>query len=205
MSTTDQGVQLAAAVRQLLEAMGLDPADKELRDTPKRVAALWRNEFLSGYQLDPKEILSEPVVGEEDPDAVFVTDLTFHSMCPHHLLPVRGKAHVAYIPDGKLLGFGKIARLVACFTQRFTLQERATGQIVRALVEHLPARGAGCVLEGEHLCLAIPGDKHEASRVVTSAFAGELRERADLKARLLAAAGCPSTPAPPCPGHGEPP
>jgi GTP cyclohydrolase I len=168
--------------------MGLDPeGDKELTKTPQRVAEMWSHEFLSGYEMDPAVILAEPVLGEADPDAVFVTDLSFHSMCPHHLMPVRGKAHVAYQPDGKLLGFGKIGQLVACFTQRFTLQERATHQIAQALLEHLPARGAGCVLEAEHLCLAIPGDKHESSRVVTSAFVGDFRERSDLRNRLMAA------------------
>ena len=180
--------ELEGAVERLLRAMGLDPdSDKELRDTPRRVAELLTTEFLAGYKMDPAEILARPVVGEPDPDAVFVTDLSFHSMCPHHLMPVRGKAHVAYIPDGRLLGFGKVARLVACFTQRFTLQERATHQIAQALVDHLPARGAGCVLEAEHLCLAIPGDKHASSRVLTSAFVGELQERPDLRGRLMAA------------------
>lgn len=180
--------ELVSAVARLLRAMGLNPdTDKEMAKTPQRVAEMWGREFLSGYDMDPAAILDEPVVGEADPDAVFVTDLSFHSMCPHHLMPVRGKAHVAYQPDGRLLGFGKIAQLVACYTHRFTLQERATHQIAQALVAHLPARGAGCVLEAEHLCLAIPGDKHESSRVVTSAFVGDFRERADLRNRLMAA------------------
>jgi GTP cyclohydrolase I len=120
---------------------------------------------------------------------VIVTDLTFHSMCPHHLMPSRGKAHVAYIPDGRIVGFGRVARLVACYTQRLILQERATHHIANALMTYLPARGAGCVMEAEHLCLAIPGDRHRGSRVLTSAFVGELGEREDLRSRLLAAAG----------------
>jgi GTP cyclohydrolase IA len=179
------------ALHELFASMGLDPESKDLRETPRRVAELWRREFLAGYRRDPREILSSPVLDESNPDAVFIEGLSFHSMCPHHLLPSRGKAHVAYIPDGKLLGFGRIAELVACFTQRFTLQERATAQIAQALMEHLPARGAGCVMEAEHLCLSIPGDKHESSRVLTSAFVGEFRERSDLRGRLMAAAGRP--------------
>jgi GTP cyclohydrolase I len=180
---------LADAVAALLRAAGLEPRPAtDFEETPRRVAELWRREFLAGYELDAATILAEPVVGESNPDAVVLTDLSFHSMCPHHLLPYRGKAHVAYIPDGRLLGFNRVAQLVACFTQRFTLQERATHQIAQALVDHLPARGAGCVMEAEQLCLAIPGDRHQASRVLTSAFVGELADRADLRARLLAAA-----------------
>jgi len=185
MSQTDP---IEAAVLQLIAATGLDPDDDGLVETPQRVAALWRTEFLAGYSMDPREILAEHVLDEERLDSVLVTDLSFHSMCPHHLLPVRGRAHVAYIPEGRLLGLGKIARLVSCFTLRLTLQERATAAIAEALLEHLPARGAGCVLEAEHLCLALPGDRHSASRVLTSAFVGEMRERPDLRSRLLAAA-----------------
>ena len=109
-------------------------------------------------------------------------------MCPHHLLPYRGVAHVAYLPAGKLVGFGRLAELVECFTKRLTLQERATHQIADALCRHLGARGAGCVIEAEQLCLALPDERHDQSGVVTSAFVGEMRERPDLKARLLDAA-----------------
>jgi GTP cyclohydrolase I len=179
---------LRAAIEALLRASGLDVTDDELRDTPARVARLWQAEFLAGYAMDPAVILGEPVTGEADPDVVVVGGLRFHGMCPHHLLPYRGVAHVAYIPRGKLVGFGRLAELVQCFTSRLTLQERATHQIAEALVRHLGAAGAGCVIEAEHMCLAIPGEKHDQSGVVTSAFVGEMRERPDLKARLLEAA-----------------
>jgi GTP cyclohydrolase I len=180
---------LQAAVSALLRASGLDPAaNADLTETPARVASLWTTEFLSGYAMDPAAILSEPVVGEADPDVVVVGGLRFHSMCPHHLLPYRGVAHVAYIPNGKLVGFGRLAELVDCFLRRLTLQERATHQIADSLCTHLGARGAGCVIEAEQMCLAIPGEKHDQSGVVTSAFVGDMRERPDLKARLLAAA-----------------
>ncbi len=138
--------------------------------------------------MDPAAILGDPVIGEADPDVVVVGGLRFHAMCPHHLLPYRGVAHVAYLPRGKLVGFGRLAELVDCFTKRLTLQERATHQIADALCRHLGARGAGCVIEAEQLCLALPGEKHDQSGVVTSAFVGEMRERPDLKARLLEAA-----------------
>jgi GTP cyclohydrolase I len=179
------------AVARLLRACGLDPGQGDFDGTAARVARTWRQEFLAGYRLDPARILGDPVTGEPDPDAVVVTGLAFHAMCPHHLLPYRGRAHVLYLPDTRLIGFGRIAELVDCFTKRLTLQERATHQIAQALVDHLGARGAACVLEAEHLCLIVPREQHGGSRVVTSTFLGDVRERADLKARLMAAAGMP--------------
>jgi GTP cyclohydrolase I len=180
---------LRAAIDALLRASGLDPdGDSDLRQTPERVARLWQTEFLAGYDMDPLEILGEPVVGEADPDVVVVGGLRFHSMCPHHLVPYRGVAHVAYLPHGKLVGFGQLSDLVDCFTRRLTLQERATHQIAEALWRGVGALGAGCVLEAEQLCLALPGERHDRSGVVTSAFVGEMQARPDLKARLLDAA-----------------
>jgi GTP cyclohydrolase I len=180
---------LRAAVEALLRAAGRDPGgDPDFAETPRRVAELWQREFLAGYAMDPATILGDPVVGEADPDVVVVGGLRFHSMCPHHLLPYRGVAHVAYLPRGRLVGFGRLAELVDCFTKRLTLQERATHQIADALCRHLGAGGAGCVIEAEQLCLALPDEKHDQSGVVTSAFVGEMRERPDLKARLLDAA-----------------
>jgi len=182
-------VALRAAVEALLRAAGRDvDKDPDLARTPERVAGVWQREFLAGYDMDPAQILGEPVLGEADPDVVVVGGLRFHAMCPHHLLPYRGVAHVAYLPAGKLVGFGRLADLVECFTKRLTLQERATHQIAEALWHGLGARGAGCVIEAEQLCLALPGERHDQSGVVTSAFVGEMRERPDLKARLLAAA-----------------
>lgn len=180
---------LRQAIDALLRASGLEPAtDPDLKQTADRVCRLWQQEFLAGYAMDPAQILGDPVVGEADPDVVVVGGLRFHSMCPHHLLPFRGIAHVAYIPRGKLVGFGRLADLVECFTKRLTLQERATHQIADAMWRGLGAAGAGCVIEAEQLCLAIPGERHDGSGVVTSAFVGEMRERPDLKARLLDAA-----------------
>jgi GTP cyclohydrolase IA len=194
-SEADVDQALRRAVTDLLRAAGRDPAtDSDLTQTAERVARLWRTEFLAGYDMDPAEILGEPVLGEEDPDVVVVGGLRFHSLCPHHLVPFRGVAHVAYLPQGKLVGFGRLADLVDCFTKRLTLQERATHQIAEALCQNLGARGAGCVIEAQQLCLAIPGEKHDQSGVVTSSFVGEMRERPDLKARLLEAAAVGARP-----------
>jgi GTP cyclohydrolase I len=179
---------IANAIAALLRAAGHDPSSEaDVRQTPERVAKLWMEEFLAGYAMDPAKILGEPVVGEADPDVVLVAGLRFHSMCPHHLVPFRGVAHLAYLPAGKLAGFGRLADLVECFTKRLTLQERATHDIADALWQGLGAHGAGCVLEAEQLCLALPGERHDGSFVVTSAFVGDMAERPDLKARLFAA------------------
>ncbi len=179
---------IAAAVAALLRAAGQDPSrDADLQQTPERVANLWMEEFLSGYAMDPNRILAEPVLGERNPDVVIVSGLRFHAMCPHHLLPFRGVAHLAYLPAGKLAGFGRLADLVECFTKRLTLQERATHQIADAIWRGLGARGAGCVMEAEQACLGLPGERHDRSLVVTAAFVGEMEGRADLKARLYAA------------------
>ena len=183
---------IATAIAALLRAAGHDPSSEaDVGPTPARVAKLWMEEFLAGYAMDPAEILGEPVLGEANPDVVVVSGLRFHSMCPHHLVPYRGVAHLAYIPAGKLAGFGRLAALVECFTKRLTLQERSTHAIAGALWRGLGAAGAGCVLEAEHLCLALPDERHDQSFVVTSAFVGDMATRPDLKARLLAASRGP--------------
>lgn len=177
--------QMVHALREFLTACGLDLSHPDFSETPQRVSTLWMNEFLAGYEMDPQTILADPVVGEPDPEIIVIRDLAFHSMCPHHLLPYRGRAYVAYQPNGRLVGFGRIAKLVECFTKRLTLQERATHQIAQALLEHLPADGAACILHAEQLCLALPGARHEETNVVTTAFLGSLKGRHDLHAQLI--------------------
>lgn len=179
---------LQAAVEAFLAATGHPLDDPELADTPRRVAELWKKEFLSGYELEADVILGPPHVPAERSNAIFITNIAFHGMCPHHLMPVFGKAHLAYLPGEFITGFGRLAQLVACCTQRLVLQERAGEAIAQALMQHLGARGAGCVLDGKHLCLGIPGDRHIGNQVVTASFLGEMEGREDLQARLLAAA-----------------
>ena len=175
---------IGAAVSQFLTACDLDPAHKDLVGTPDRVSRLWREQFLSGYAMDPATILGDPVVGEAQTELVVVRSLPFQGMCPHHLLPYIGKATVAYLPGDKLVGFSRLGELVECFTRRLTLQERACNDIVDALMEHLGARGAGCVMSGDHTCLRIPGRRHDAS-VVTASYRGEMQGRPELADRLM--------------------
>lgn len=177
---------IAAAVKAFLEACGRDPSHADLVRTPERVAALWREHFLAGYAMDPAEILGDPVLGEGETELVIVRNLPFHGMCPHHLLPYLGRATVAYLPADRLVGFGRLGDLVTCFTRRLTLQERAANDVADALMQHLGAQGAACVMVGRHACLAVPGDKQDAE-VVTASFRGKLRDRPDLRDRLLPA------------------
>lgn len=176
---------LQEAVAALLEACELDRFHKDLTDTPARVAKTWAEQFLCGYQMRPSQILSGVVRGEGDTELVVVRDLPFHGMCPHHLMPYTGMATLAYLPSETLVGFGRLAELVRCFTARLTLQERACNEIVDALMLHLGARGAGCVMQGEHMCLRIADNRHAAS-VVTASFRGELKTRPGLQDRLMA-------------------
>lgn len=176
--------RLVDAVRELLLACDLDLSHKDLTSTPTRVARLWATSFLSGYAMDPAAILGDPVLGEAQTEVVVIRDLPYHGMCPHHLLPYTGKATVAYLPRDKLVGFGRLGELVRCYTQRLTLQERACNDIVDALMTHLDARGAGCVMVGAHTCLRIPEDKHDAT-VVTSSFRGDMKGRPELQDRLM--------------------
>jgi GTP cyclohydrolase IA len=171
-----------AAITSLLGACGQDLGHKDLVDTPARVARLWREQLLAGEHMDPAAILGDPVLGE-GPTSLVIRDLPYHGMCPHHLLPYVGRATVAYLPGTQLVGFGRLGDLVNCFTRRLTLQERACNDIVDALMAHLDAQGAGCVMVGEHMCLRIPDNRHRA-QVVTASFRGELRQRTELQDRL---------------------
>ncbi len=172
------------AVRDLLAACGLSLEHRDLVGTPRRVAKLWEELVLSGYDRDPAQILGELVEGEGDTELVVIRDLPCHGMCPHHLMPWTGRATVAYLPRSKLVGFGRLNDLVHCFTRRLTLQERASNDIADALMEHLDARGAACVIVGAHNCLNVPDDKHD-TRVVTASYRGELKTRPDLQQQLV--------------------
>lgn len=160
------------AIADLLGACGLDAAGPHMGRTPQRVRELWQRRLLGGYDLDPAEALGE---GFADPrgDMVVVRGIAVHGVCPHHLVPFRGLAHVAYLPGGRLHGFGRIARLVDAIGHRFTYQEWMTRDIAEALMQHGKARGAACVVEAEQLCLLLGEDRRGDERVITQAFTGE--------------------------------
>lgn len=168
----------AAAVRELLAAIGEDPDRDGLLDTPERVARAWE-ELGAGYDVDVEEVLGTTFDIDHD-ELVLVKDIRLVSTCEHHLLPFTGVAHVGYIPsaDGKVTGLSKLARLVEMYGRRLQVQERLTTQIAEALITHLGARGVIVVIEAEHTCMTMRGVRKPGSRTVTSAVRGQLRDPA---------------------------
>ena len=160
-----------AAVESLLRACGVSPESVHTGRTARRVRELWERRLLGGYAIDPAEALGE---GFEDlrEDMVVIRGIAVHGVCPHHLVPFRGVAHVAYIPGGRLHGFGRIARMVDAIGHRFTYQEWMTRDIAEALVTHGMAKGAACVIDAEQLCLLLGEDRRGDERVRTQAFSG---------------------------------
>lgn len=168
----------AAAVRELLLAIGEDPERDGLRETPERVARAW-GELLAGHGTDASGVLGKTFDIAHD-ELVLVKDIELVSTCEHHLLPFTGVAHVGYIPseNGRVTGLSKLARLVDLFARRLQVQERLTTEIADALVEHLDARGVIVVVEAEHTCMTMRGVRKPGSRTVTSAVRGLLRHPA---------------------------
>ena len=170
--------RIAAAVREILEAIGEDPNRDGLVDTPNRVAKAYA-EFFAGLHQSAAAHLSTTFDIEHD-EMVLVKDIPFYSTCEHHLVPFYGSAHIGYIPGkgGKVTGLSKLARLVEVYARRPQVQERLTTQIVDSLVEHLNPAGAIVVIECEHMCMSMRGVQKPGAKTVTSAVRGQLRETA---------------------------
>ena len=180
-------------MERLLRALPLPEAERrradlDLRGTPARVAAAWIEELVDGYRADPARILAEsmPSGGR---DLVAVTGIDFHSVCPHHLLPSRGVAHVAYVPGDRIAGFGQIVQLVDALAHRFVLQEDLARGVADALVRHLGARGAACILDAEQLCMTVRGGRRPHARAHADAFLGVMRKDEALQRRFLRLVG----------------
>ncbi|HLE16495.1 MAG TPA: GTP cyclohydrolase I FolE [Anaerolineales bacterium] len=166
--------QIASAVRQILTAVGEDASRQGLRRTPERVAQMY-GELLAGYRTDPIDLVNEAIFDVTYDEMVVVRDIEYYSLCEHHLLPFTGRAHVAYIPKGKVIGLSKIPRIVDLFARRLQMQERMTRQIADFVAELLDPHGVAVVVEGFHMCAMMRGvQKHEA-RMTTSAMLGAFR------------------------------
>lgn len=173
------------AVREILVATGEDPEREGLRDTPLRVAKMYE-ELFSGLNEDPRDHLQTQFSDDQHEDVVIVKDISFYSMCEHHLIPFFGKAHIAYVPaDGRLTGLSKIARVVHSIARRPQLQERLNSQIVDAIWEVLQPKSVLAKVEAEHLCMAMRGVRTTRSSTVTMVAKGEYQTNPALRAEAL--------------------
>jgi len=171
---------LEVLVEKMLEAIGEDPKREGILQTPRRVASSM--EFLtSGYKEDVDAVLNGAVFNERYSEMVIVKDIDFYSLCEHHMLPFFGRAHVAYIPNGKILGLSKIPRIVEVFSRRLQVQERLTQQIAETLFRALNPDGVGIVIEARHMCMMMRGVQKQNSSATTSAMLGVFRD--DVKTR----------------------
>jgi len=177
------GERVESAVRELLEAVGEDPARDGLQGTPGRVARMYA-EVLAGASVDPARHLAVSFA-EDHHEMVLVKDIPFESLCEHHLLPFTGKAHVAYVPNGRIVGLSKIARVVEEFARRLQVQERLTSQVADTLWERLAPEGVGVVLEATHTCMTMRGIRKPGSVMVTSAVRGTFKTRSETRAEFM--------------------
>jgi len=175
---------IESSITQILNSVGEDPERQGLRNTPYRVARMY-GELLAGYRVDPIEIVNDAVFDVNYDEMVLVRDIEFYSLCEHHLLPFLGRAHVAYLPKGKVLGLSKIPRLVDMFAMRLQVQERMTRQIAEFLDELLHPIGVAVVIEGLHLCTAMRGVKKHDARMTTSAMLGYFRKNIATRQEFL--------------------
>jgi GTP cyclohydrolase I len=177
--------EVEAAVTTLLKWIGEDPGREGLLDTPMRVAKAYR-EMFSGYGRDPADELGrtfEEVAGFDD--LVLIKDISFHSHCEHHMVPIIGKAHIGYLPDGKVVGLSKIARVVEIFAQRLQTQESMTAQIASSIQDVLNPRGVAVIIEAEHMCMAMRGIRMRGSTTLTSTFTGAFRDSPEEQVRFM--------------------
>ena len=176
---------VARGVTSILEAIGDEVDPQGTADTPRRVARMY-DELLSGYTIDPRELLNGALFDVEYDEMVVVTNIDFYSLCEHHLLPFHGKAHVGYLPHKKVVGLSKIPRLVDMFARRLQVQERMTQQVATFMDELINPQGVGVVVEGSHLCTAMRGVQKAEAKMVTSAVKGVFRTNSSTREEFMA-------------------
>jgi GTP cyclohydrolase I len=176
--------EIEHSVEKILEAVGEDPEREGLLRTPHRVAKAY-GELLSGYRTDPEKLVNGAIFGVEYDDMVIVRDIEYYSLCEHHMLPFLGRAHVAYIPNEKVIGLSKIPRIVDMFARRLQIQERLTRQIADFINEILEPKGVAVVMDGVHMCSMMRGVKKHESSMTTSAMLGCFRESAKTRREFM--------------------
>ena len=174
--------------KQLLEEIGEDPSREGLLKTPSRVSKAW-SFFSRGYNQDLDKIINNAVFNEDATDMVVVRDVEFFSLCEHHLIPFFGRAHVAYLPNGKVIGLSKIPRIIDMFSRRLQVQERLTRQIAETVKEILDPIGVAVIMEGQHMCMQMRGVEKQNSLTTTSSMLGKFRESDRTRAEFLSIIG----------------
>ena len=176
--------KIEEGIRLLLEGIGENPDREGLKDTPDRVARMYE-ELCSGMNMSPKEHLSKTFTCDNE-NVVIEKDITFYSTCEHHMLPFYGKAHVAYIPNGEVVGISKLARTVEIYARRLQIQEQLTAQVADALMEQLKPKGVMVMMEAEHMCMTMRGIKKPGSKTMTVITRGEFKNNIELQKQFLA-------------------
>jgi len=179
------GPQAEESIAHLLKALGENPERDGLKNTPRRVARMY-SELLAGYHMDPVAMINGALFDVKYDEMVIVRDIEFYSLCEHHMLPFMGRVHVAYIPDGKVLGISKIPRVVDMYARRLQVQERMTRQIADFLRDLLKPQGVAVVVEALHLCMMMRGVKKHDARMTTSAMHGAFRANLATREEFLA-------------------
>ena len=192
MDERSPGSQIPEAVRTLLVELGEDPDRQGLSGTPDRVRRMYA-ELTYGYAADPEALLNKAAFEVDYDEMVVVRDIEFFSLCEHHLLPFFGKAHVGYLPRGRIIGLSKIPRVVDMYAHRLQVQERLTQQVAGFLMERLNPKGVGCVIEARHLCTVMRGVKKQEATMVTSSMLGTFRADARTRSEFLTFIGRSST------------
>lgn len=175
--------KIIQGVKLILEAIGEDTEREGLLETPDRIARMY-GEIFSGIGQTAEEVLSK-TFSVEDNDLVIEKDITFFSMCEHHLVPFYGRAHIAYIPNGKVAGLSKLARCVEIYAKKPQLQERLTTEVAEAIMKYLDAEGAMVVIEAEHMCMTMRGVKKPGTKTVTTTYRGRFKEDRELRKEVL--------------------
>ncbi|MEX0709890.1 MAG: GTP cyclohydrolase I FolE [Chloroflexota bacterium] len=184
MEPDEPGSQIPEAIRTLLTELGEDASREGLARTPDRVRRMYA-ELTDGYRTDPEALLNDATFEVDYDEMVVVRDIEFSSLCEHHLLPFFGKAHVGYLPRGRVIGLSKIPRVVDLYAHRLQVQERMTQQIATFLMERLAPKGVGCVVEATHLCTVMRGVRKQNATMVTSAMLGTFRRDAKTRTEFL--------------------
>ncbi|MFL7809354.1 MAG: GTP cyclohydrolase I FolE [Anaerolineae bacterium] len=176
--------EIECAIQVILEALGEDPSRQGLIETPARIARMFQ-ELTAGYHVDPEKLIGGAVFEINYDQMVVVKNIDYYSMCEHHMLPFLGQAHVAYIPDGRVIGLSKIPRIVEMYARRLQVQERMTQQIAEFLMERLHPLGVAVVVQGLHMCAAMRGVKKANARMTTSAMLGSFRTNQSTRAEFF--------------------